>query len=59
MPAQPLEGAHEIQSFCLGHTAFACASAFVKHGDQASDGGSDGCCCCCGAACQLQTGLRG
>jgi hypothetical protein len=30
MPADPLAGAHEIQSFCLGHTAFVSCSTFVK-----------------------------
>jgi tRNA (guanine-N(7)-)-methyltransferase subunit TRM82 len=39
MPRQPLEGAHEIQSFCLGHTAYATASAFVQRGEQARSGG--------------------
>ncbi|GJP77357.1 hypothetical protein CLOP_g7765 [Closterium sp. NIES-67] len=28
-PDHPLEGAHEIQSFCLGHTGFLTALAFV------------------------------
>ncbi|KAL1216546.1 WD repeat-containing protein VIP3 [Cardamine amara subsp. amara] len=29
-PKKPLEGAHEIQSFCLGHTEFIICTAFVS-----------------------------
>ncbi|EOA40502.1 hypothetical protein CARUB_v10009228mg [Capsella rubella] len=29
-PKKPLEGAHEIQSFCLGHTEFITCTAFVS-----------------------------
>ncbi|KAL4452620.1 hypothetical protein ABPG75_008282 [Micractinium tetrahymenae] len=44
MPAEPLAGAHEIQSFCFGHTAFVTCSAFVQHGGQELlvTGGGDG-----------------
>ena len=36
VPADPLAGAHEIQSFCLGHTSFVTCSAFTAApgGDQ-------------------------
>jgi WD40 repeat protein len=29
-PKKPLEGAHEIQSFCLGHSEFITCTAFVS-----------------------------
>lgn len=34
VPADPMAGAHEIQSYCLGHTSFVTCSAFVQQGDQ-------------------------
>ncbi|KAI3432660.1 hypothetical protein D9Q98_004204 [Chlorella vulgaris] len=44
MPADPLAGAHEIQSFCLGHTAFVSCSTFVKQSAEELlvTGGGDG-----------------
>lgn len=30
LPRQPLQGAHEIQSYCLGHTSFVTCAAFVS-----------------------------
>ena len=33
LPAEPLAGAHEIQSYCLGHTNFPTCSAFVAQPD--------------------------
>ncbi|KAF5462663.1 hypothetical protein F2P56_018651 [Juglans regia] len=32
-PKKPLDGAHEIQSFCLGHTEFVSCLAFVSSSD--------------------------
>ncbi|KAI7842826.1 hypothetical protein COHA_003572 [Chlorella ohadii] len=44
VPADPLAGAHEIQSFCFGHTTFVTCSAFVHQGQQELlvSGGGDG-----------------
>ncbi|BDA46966.1 probable tRNA (guanine-N(7)-)-methyltransferase non-catalytic subunit at N-terminal half [Coccomyxa sp. Obi] len=33
LPKEPLQGAHEIQSYCLGHTSFVTACAFVTTSD--------------------------
>ncbi|CAI7769774.1 unnamed protein product, partial [Closterium sp. NIES-54] len=41
-PDNPLEGAHEIQSFCLGHTGFLTALAFVGEPVLAKHSGTDG-----------------
>lgn len=35
-PRQPLQGAHEIQSFCLGHTDFVSALSFVSSSNHPS-----------------------
>lgn len=37
MPPNPLAGAHEIQSYCLGHTDFLTCSAFVSQGDKVGE----------------------
>ena len=34
VPADPAGGAHEIQSFCLGHTSFVTCSTFAAEGEQ-------------------------
>ncbi|CAI5516308.1 unnamed protein product [Closterium sp. Naga37s-1] len=41
-PDHPLEGAHEIQSFCLGHTGFLTALAFVGEPASAKHSETDG-----------------
>lgn len=44
MPTDPLQGAHEIQSFAYGHTDFVSCSSFVRQGDAEVlvSGGGDG-----------------
>lgn len=37
LPADPIKGAHEIHSYCLGHVAFVTSVAFVR-GDDAATG---------------------
>lgn len=43
VPADPMAGAHEIQSLCFGHTTFVTCSAFVHQGSQV--GQREGRCC--------------
>jgi len=47
MPEDPMQGAHEIKSYCFGHTNFASCSAFVSGADGSETemlltGGGDG-----------------
>lgn len=44
-PDDPMEGAHEIQSYCFGHQNFVSQSTFVTAGDKEilMSGGGDGC----------------
>ncbi|PSC74264.1 tRNA (guanine-N(7)-)-methyltransferase non-catalytic subunit wdr4-like [Micractinium conductrix] len=34
VPADPLAGAHEVQTLCFGHTTFVTCSTFVQNGEQ-------------------------
>jgi tRNA (guanine-N(7)-)-methyltransferase subunit TRM82 len=44
MPADPTQGAHSIQAYCFGHTAFVTCSAFARAGEAEVllSGGGDG-----------------
>lgn len=45
LPDNPMEGAHEIQSYCFGHTKFVSSAAFIESNgiEIIVTGGGDGC----------------